>query len=132
LPCTSLSVPPAAAVKVVVVMDMSYAAPAARGINRRCHCVGGTDTTAQLSNYDVTSQNYATGMQRMSANSHAAQQHFEDGRAIKLRDTRGVQFEPQTSYVDHYPAKVWLHGTNMLNDTKSIISHATQPDRNLA
>ena len=86
----------------VLDMDSAYAAPAARGINRRCHCLGGT---TQLSNYDVSQHGNAVGM-RATANSYAAQQHFEDGRAIKLRDARGAQFEPQTSYIDHYPVKV--------------------------
>ncbi|KAA6422125.1 MAG: hypothetical protein FRX49_07876 [Trebouxia sp. A1-2] len=40
-----------------------------------------------------------------TANSYAAQQHFADGRAFQLRDARGAHFEPQTSYIDHYPEK---------------------------
>lgn len=87
-------------------MDPAYAAPAARGINRRCPCVGGTVSTTQLSNYDATQQDNAVGM-HASTNSYAAQQHFADGRQIKACDSRGIHFEPQTSYLAHYPAKVW-------------------------
>lgn len=68
--------------------------------------MGGTATSTQPTQYDVTGQEYATGSHSGTANSYAAQQHFADGREIKLRDTRGAQFEPQTSYVDHYPPKV--------------------------
>ncbi|DBA95913.1 TPA: hypothetical protein ACH3X1_001442 [Trebouxia sp. C0004] len=82
-------------------MDSAYAAPAARGIKGRCHCLGGT---TQFSNYDVSQHGSAVGSQA-TASSYAAQQHFEHGRAFKLRDARGAHFEPQTSYLDHYPAK---------------------------
>ncbi|DBA73570.1 TPA: hypothetical protein ACH3X2_009808 [Trebouxia sp. C0005] len=82
-------------------MDSVYAAPAARGIDRRCHCLG---STTQLSNYGV-SQRGNTMATHATANSYAAQQHFADGRAFQLRDARGAHFEPQTSYIDHYPEK---------------------------
>ena len=68
----------------------------------RCHCLGGT---TQLGNYDVSQHGNAVGM-CATANSYAAQQQFADCRAFKLRDARGAQFEPQTSYIDHYPPKV--------------------------
>ena len=87
-------------------MQAASAAPAARGINRRCHCVGGTDTLGQSTQYDITGQEHALGRHTGAANSYAAQQHFADGRQIKVHDSRGSRFEPQTSYVDHYPPKV--------------------------
>jgi len=79
--------------KQVLNMDSDYAAPAARGTNRRCHCLGGT---TQLSNYGVSQHGSAVGT-HVTANSYVAQQHFADGSA---------HFEPQTSYIDHYPRKV--------------------------
>ena len=83
-------------------MDSAYAAPAARGIDRGCHCLGGT---TRLSNYDVSQHGNVVGT-HATANSYAAQQHFEDGRVFQLRDAGGAHFEPQTSYTDHYPRKV--------------------------
>ena len=85
-------------------MDSAYAAPAARGIDRRCHCLGGT---TQLSNYNVSQHGNAVGTPA-TANSYAAQQHFADARPFKLHDARGAHFEPQTSYIDHYPQKVTI------------------------
>lgn len=96
-------------------MDPAYAAPAARGISRRCHCVGGVANTTQLSTYDATQHDRPVGMQA-TTNSYAAQQHFADGRAIKLRDARGAHFEPHTSYVDHYPEKVRFGNRLMLSN----------------
>ena len=84
----------------------AHAASAAKGINRRCHCLGGTATSSQSTQYDITGQKHTVGRQASTANSFAAQQHFADGGQIKLRDSRGTHFEPQTSYVDHYPPKV--------------------------
>ena len=88
------------------MLQPAHAASAAKGINRRCHCLGGTGTSSQSTQYDVTGQEHAVGRHASTANSFAAQQHFADGRQIKLRDSRGAHFEPQTSYIDHYPPKV--------------------------
>ena len=86
------------------MLQSANAVPAARGINRRCSCVGGS--ASQTTQYDVTGQEHGIGSQAGVTNTYAAQQHFADGREIKLHDARGTHFEPQTSYVDHYPPKV--------------------------
>ena len=62
--------------------------------------------TTQLSNYGVSQHGNAVGT-HATANSYVAQ-HFADSRAFKLRDARGAHFEPQTSYIDHYPQKVTI------------------------
>lgn len=68
--------------------------------------MGGSGISSQATQYDVTGQQHAIRSHAGVSNSYAAQQHFADGREIKLRDSRGAYFEPQTSYVDHYPPKV--------------------------
>lgn len=68
--------------------------------------MGGTNTSNTLTQYDVTGQEYANGSHVGNTNSYVAQQHFADGREIKLRSARGTQSEPDTSYADHYPPKV--------------------------
>ena len=88
------------------MLQSADAVPAARGINRRCCCVGGSASSSLATQYDMTGQEHAKGSEAGVANSYAAQQHYTDGREIKLYDARGAHFEPQTSYVDHYPPKV--------------------------
>ena len=95
-------------------MTAMSAAPAARGINRSCHCIGGATNTSQLNSYDATQQDNLIGA-RAAPNSLAAQQHYADGRQIKVHDSRGSHFQPQTSYVDHYPAKVLPHNPRQTN-----------------
>lgn len=89
-----------------VMMQAASAVPAARGINRRCCCVGAPNTSSRPTQYDVTGQECCTGSHAGNTNSYAAQQHFAEGREIKLRDARGTHFEPHTSYAEHYPPKV--------------------------
>ena len=88
------------------MLQAADAAPAARGINRRCCCVGGSASSSQTTQYDMTGQEQKVGGQAAVSNSYAAQQHYADGREIKLHDARGTHFEPETSYVNHYPPKV--------------------------
>ena len=52
----------------------------------------------QLGKYDVSQYGNAVGT-HATANSYVAQHHFADGSA---------HFEPQTSYIDHYPQKVTI------------------------
>lgn len=77
----------------------------------------------QASNYDVRQTQPYGGLQPGTANSWAAQQHFADGRQIKLRDARGTSFEPQTSYINHYPEKVqaWPVLSSTVSHLGSII-----------
>ena len=89
------------------MQNPAYAAPAARGISKRCHCIGGTAGATQASNYGMTQTQSFSGVQPALIGSYAAQSYYpQDGGDIKLRDARGVNFEPQTSYTNHYPEKV--------------------------
>ena len=54
----------------------------------------------------MTQAQTSGGVQPALASRYAAQHYNADGKEIKLRDARGVEFEPRTSYVDHYPEKV--------------------------
>lgn len=88
--------------------------------------MGGTTTSNTLTQYDMTGQEYASGSHVGNTNSYGAQQHFADGREIKLRDARGTQFEPNTSYADHYPPKVNLSQHHAPLTSKA--RHATAVD----
>lgn len=88
------------------MLDPAYVEPAARGISKRCQCISGTAGATQASNYGMTQTQHSVGSQPALISSYAAQQHCQDGRSIKLRDARGVYFEPETSYINHYPEKV--------------------------
>lgn len=106
------------------MLQSANAVPAARGINRRCCCVGGSASSSHTTQYDVTGQKHAIGNQAGISNSYAAQQHFADGKEIKLHVARGAHFEPQTSYVDHYPPKV--NRPHTVNNTANAMTHSNR------
>lgn len=97
------------------MLDPACTAPAARGISKRCNCIGGTAGALQASNYGMTQTQHVGGVQPAFAGSSAAQYYNADGKEIKVRDTRGAEFEPQTSYVNHYPEKVALSVVTISN-----------------
>lgn len=93
------------------MFDPACTAPAARGISKRCNCIGGTAGALQASNYGMTQTQNSGGVQPSFVGSDAAQHYNTHGKEIKVHDARGVEFEPLTSYVDHYPEKVALSVT---------------------